>query len=96
MFINTHYLLWEDWPTALPHPSLPPIAPPTLAPPLHADYITKAQQSRHTLLFNIFTLSDRIELPLPAKLKHCTHKEIQLSFTNSRGKNRQLVIILSL
>ena len=30
MFINTHYLHWEDWPMALPYPSLPPITPPSL------------------------------------------------------------------
>ena len=47
MFINTYYLLWEDWQMALPHPSLPPIAPPSLTPPLHVAYIKKAKQA-HT------------------------------------------------
>ena len=30
MFINTYYLHFKDWPTALPYPSLPPITPPSL------------------------------------------------------------------
>ena len=51
MFINTHYLLWEDGPTALPHPSLPPIAPPSLTLPLHADYI-KRKPSRADTYFS--------------------------------------------
>ena len=48
MFINTYYLHWEYWPMALPHPSLPPIAPPSLTPPLHVAFIKKAKQSTHT------------------------------------------------
>ena len=45
-----YYLHWEDWPMALPHPSLHPIAPPSLTPPLHAAYIYDGQaEHRHTL-----------------------------------------------
>ena len=64
MFINTYYLHWEDWPMALPHPFLPPIAPPSLTLPLHAGYIKKAKQGTHTLLSsNDNTLCDCVRPP---------------------------------
>ena len=55
MFINTHYLHWKDWPMALPHPSLPPITPPSLTPPLHAAYIKKAKLGEDTQLSSTTT-----------------------------------------
>ena len=55
MFINTYYLHREDWLMALPHPSLPPIAPPPLTPPLHAAHIKKAKQGMHTQLSSMTT-----------------------------------------
>ena len=63
MFINTYYLLGRlaDGPA---HPSLPPIASPSLTPPLHAAYIKKAKQSTHTLLSsNDNTLCEGVRHP---------------------------------
>ena len=54
MFKNMHYLLSEDWPTALPQPSLPPIAPPSLTPPLHADYIKRKPSRADTHLSSTY------------------------------------------
>ena len=90
MFINTHYPLWEA----------PPLSPSNRTPIFDSTptcRLYKRKPSRADTHFSsIYLLSDGIELPLSTKFKHCTHKEIQLSFTNSRGNNRQTVIILSL
>ena len=76
MFISTHYLLWEDWSTALPHPSLPPITPPSLTPPLYADYINESQAGhRHTSIFNNDTLCDE-DRPPPSIKSNFTHKTL--------------------
>ena len=71
MFINKHLLHWKDWPTVLPHPSLPPIAPPSLAPPLHAVYIyTTAKQSKDDTLYG------RNSAPSPNEAKNSTQRHI--------------------
>ena len=51
-----YYVHWEDWQMALPYPSLPPITPPSLTPPLHVDYINGSQAGQtHTSLQHINT-----------------------------------------
>ena len=57
MFKNKRLLHWKDWPTALPNQSLPPIAPPSLTPPLTCG-LYKRKPSRahtHTLLSSTTT-----------------------------------------
>ena len=69
MFINMYYLHWEDWPTALPYPSLPPITPPSLTPPLTCG-IYKRNQTGHTYtsIFNDDTLCEGVRPPPSIKL----------------------------
>ena len=55
MFINTYYLHWGDWPMALPYPSLPPIAPPSLTPPPTCGLYKESQAGTHTLLSSTTT-----------------------------------------
>ena len=55
MFRNTYYLHWEDWPTAVPYPSLPPITPPSLDSTLHAAYIYDRQAETDTPLSSMTT-----------------------------------------
>ena len=86
MFINTYYLHWEDWLMALPHPSLPPIAPPSLTPPLHAAYIKKAKQGTHTLRSsNDDTLCEGVRSP-PSINSNFTPKDTELSFVTGQTK----------
>ena len=85
MFINMYYLYWEDWPMALPHPSLPPIAPPSLTPPpTRGPYIYDRQAEHRHTIFNDDTLPERNRPPLPmiskftpqrhrAEFCHCTN-----------------------
>ena len=82
MFINTYYLHWEDWPMALPHPSLPPIAPPSLTPPPHAAYIYDCQSEHSHTIFNN-TLPGRNRPPLRMKSKF-TPKDAELSFVTAQ------------
>ena len=84
MFINTFYLHWEDWLMALPHPSLPPIAPPSLTPPLHTAYIKKAKQVTHTLLSsNDDTLCEGVRPPPSITSNFFTHDN-ELSFVTAQ------------
>ena len=64
MFINTYYLHWEDWPKALPYPSLPPITPPSLTPRSTCGLYKESQAGHtHTTIFNADTLGGRIRPP---------------------------------
>ena len=74
MFINTYYLHWEDWPTALLYPSLPPITPPSLTPPLTCD-LYKRKPSRAYIHFYLQqdTLCERVRPP-PSIKSNFTHK----------------------
>ena len=77
-----YYLHWEDWPTALSYPSLPPITPPSLDSTLHVAYTvttgTLYLQRRHTYGRNL--------PPLPMKSK-LSPKDTKLSFDTAQTED---------
>ena len=84
MFINTYYLHWEDWPTALSFPPLPPNSPPSLTPPTtRGPYIYDRQAEHRHTIFNDDTLPGKNRPPLPMKSKF-TPKDTELNLVTAQ------------
>ena len=84
MFINTYYLHWEDWPTAPPYSSLPPITPPSFdSTPTSGIYIRPPRRAQTHSTFNDDTLYGRNRPPLPMK-SNFPPKNTEVSFATAQ------------